>query len=151
MTAARAALRLLLALAYLGAGILHLRAPGGFVAITPPWVPAPYAVVMATGLCEIAGSIALLVPRLRWWAGVMLALYALCVFPANINHAVNAVPIGGVVLGPWYHIPRLMAQPLIIWWALWAGGVTDWPFRRPGSAKPNPPAASPVSRRRETE
>jgi hypothetical protein len=33
-------------------------------------------------------------------------------------------------LGFGYHIPRLMAQPLIIWLALWAGEATDWPFTR---------------------
>jgi hypothetical protein len=27
-------------------------------------------------------------------------------------------------LGLGYHIPRMIAQPLIIWWALWAGEVT---------------------------
>jgi hypothetical protein len=28
-----------------------------------------------------------------------------------------------------YHIPRMIAQPLIIWLSLWASGATDWPFR----------------------
>lgn len=134
MISPRAALRLLLAIAYVAVGIVHLRAPGGFIAITPDWVPFPRAVIIATGLCEIAGAIALLIPRLRWSAGVMLALYALCVFPANIKHAIDAVPIGGMVLGPWYHVPRLLFQPVIIWWALWAGHVIDWPFRRSARA-----------------
>ena len=34
---------------------------------------------------------------------------------------------GGLPLA--YHLPRLAAQPLIVWAALWAGGVTDWPLR----------------------
>ena len=59
-----------------------------------------------------------------------LALYALCVWPANINHAVGDIAVDGNRL-PWaYHGPRLVLQPVIIWWALWAGGVTDWPFKR---------------------
>ncbi|MBY0284602.1 MAG: DoxX family protein [Sphingomonas sp.] len=128
--------RLVLAVAYFAVGIVHLKSPGGFVAITPDWVPYPREVILATGMCEIAGSVALLVPRLRWWAGVMLALYALCVFPANIKHAVDGIAVGGVVLGPWYHVPRLLFQPVIIWWALWAGAVIDWPFRRAGPAQP---------------
>lgn len=33
----------------------------------------------------------------------MLALYSVCVFPANINHAVNHIAIGGTELGWWYH------------------------------------------------
>lgn len=136
MNRARAIARFILAVAFFTVGVVHLKAPGGFVAITPDWVPYPRDVILATGVCEIAGALALLLPRLRWWAGVMLALYALCVFPANIKHAVDGTAVGGVVLGPWYHVPRLLFQPVIIWWALWAGAVIDWPFRRAGPAQP---------------
>jgi uncharacterized membrane protein len=61
---------------------------------------------------------------------VGLALYALCVWPANFQHLTLdlARPDGGLGLG--YHVPRLLAQPLIIWLALWAGEVTEWPFAR---------------------
>lgn len=123
--------RWVLAAAYLLAGIAHLRSPAGFLAITPGWVPRPELVVALTGLCEIAGALALaLVPRLRRAAGIALALYAVCVFPANLNHALNDIPLGGRDLSWWYHGPRLALQPVIVWWALWAGGVTDWPFRK---------------------
>ena len=119
-----------LALAYLIAGIAHLRSPAGFVAITPSWVPHPAEVVLLTGLAELAGAAGLLIPPLRRAAGIGLALYALCVWPANINHALNDIPLSGVHLGWWYHGPRLVLQPVIIWWALWASGVTDWPFSK---------------------
>jgi hypothetical protein len=33
-------------------------------------------------------------------------------------------------LGMAYHLPRLAFQPVLIWLALWTGGVTDWPWRR---------------------
>ena len=128
----RTGFRWLLALIYLAAGVIHIRSPGGFVAITPDWVPSPHAVVFWTGVAEIAGAIGLMIPRLRKAAGIGLAVYALCVWPANFNHALNDIAIGGNRL-PWaYHGPRLMLQPLIIWWALWVGGVTDWPFRKRG-------------------
>jgi hypothetical protein len=29
-----------------------------------------------------------------------------------------------------YHVPRLAAQPLLIWLALWASRAIDWPLRR---------------------
>ncbi len=126
----RTGLRWLLALIYLVAGIAHIRSPGGFLAITPGWVPWPEAVIFFTGAAEIAGAIGLMILRLRYAAGIGLAIYALCVFPANINHAFGDVAIGGRQL-PWtYHGPRLLFQPVAIWWALWVGGVTDWPFRR---------------------
>ncbi|WP_430387393.1 DoxX family protein [Blastomonas fulva] len=126
----RTMFRWLMALIYFAAGVIHIRSPGGFLAITPDWVPYPHAVIFWTGVAEIAGAIGLMVPRLRYAAGIGLALYALCVWPANINHAVNDIAVGGRTLPLAYHGPRLLLQPVIIWWALWAGGVTDWPFRR---------------------
>jgi uncharacterized membrane protein len=126
----------LMAIFYAGAGVLHLRAPQPFLAIVPDWVPQPRAVVMLTGLCEIAGALGLLIPRLRHFAGAMLALYALCVFPANIKHAVYDVQVPGLPTGLAYHIPRLALQPVLIWWALYCSGVIDWPLRRRAASPP---------------
>ncbi len=127
--------RWVLGIAYLVAGVAHLRSPAGFLAITPAWVPWPDAVVALTGVAEIVGAFALLlIPQLRRAAAIGLAFYAVCVFPANINHAVNGIALGGPPLGWGYHAPRLAFQPVIVWWALWAGGVIDWPFKRRGQA-----------------
>ncbi len=126
--------RVVLAIAYFIVGVLHLRETNGFAAIVPDWVPAPRAVVIATGCCELLGSLALLTPRLRRLAGIMLALYAVCVFPANINQAVKHIAINGVVLGWGYHAPRFAFQPVLVWWALFCGGVVNWPFRRSKAA-----------------
>lgn len=101
-------LRSVLAAAYAFAGVAHLRTPEVFMAITPDWVPMPREVIIATGLCEIAGAAALMTGRLRAIAGIMLALYALCVYPANIKHALEGVAIGGNRLGWGYHGPRLL-------------------------------------------
>ena len=129
----RTALRWLLGIFYLLAGLAHLADPRPFLAITPEWVPAPEAVVFWTGIAELLGAAGLLQPvslLLRKTAAIGLALYAVCVFPANINHfAIDmARPDGG--LGLLYHLPRMVAQPLIIWLSLWVRGVTDWPWRR---------------------
>jgi uncharacterized membrane protein len=121
--------RWLLTAAYFYVGVVHVSRPAVFLPIVPHWVPMPREVVVATGVCEIAGAIGLAIPRTRWLAGLMLALYALCVWPANVQHAINDLG-SGTGLGLWYHVPRLLAQPLIIWWALHAGGVTRWPSRR---------------------
>ena len=91
--------------------------------------PPVREVLLATCVCEIAGAVALLTQRLRWLAGFMLALYAIAVFPANIKHAFENVPIAGVTLGWWYHAPRLALQPLLVWWALFCSGVIDRPWR----------------------
>ena len=127
----RFAARVLLALAYAAAGVLHLAKPHPFVAIVPPWVPAPTTVVALTGLCELAGAAGLLQPvspTLRRAAGTALAAYAFCVWPANVQHMLLDLARPGHGLGLGYHFPRLAAQPLLIWLALWVGEVVDWPF-----------------------
>jgi len=126
---ARNILRWLLAAAFLIAGVAHVRSPGGFLAITPSWVPFPRETIFVTGVCEILGAIGLFVPRLRRIAGIMLAAYAICVYPANVKHAIDHIAVGGATLGWWYHGPRLAFQPVIVWWALFAGRAIDWPFR----------------------
>ncbi|QFT78788.1 DoxX family protein [Erythrobacter sp. THAF29] len=118
--------RVLLALFYGYAGYAHIVRPEPFLAITPDWVPFPEAVIFWTGIAEIAGAIGLAQPfsmKLRQAAGIGLALYALCVWPANMNHFAMdmASEDGGLGLG--YHLPRMIAQPVLIWLALWTGEV----------------------------
>ncbi len=127
---ARAAMRWAMAAVYFAAGVLHLASPQGFLPIVPDWVPYPRETVMVTGVCELAGAVGLVTRRFRWWAGVMLAAYAVCVFPANIKHAIDGIAIGGMRLGWWYHGPRFVLQPVLVWCALFCAGVTDWPWRR---------------------
>jgi uncharacterized membrane protein len=117
-----------MAVFYLAAGVTHVLAPDGFLAITPDWVPFPRQIVLVTGLCEIAGSIALMTRRLRYLAGVMLAIYAVCVFPANIKQAIEGINVPPLPNSWWYHGPRLAMQPVLVWWALFCSGVIDWPF-----------------------
>ncbi len=129
----RTVLRLLLALFYAVAGVFHLAAPQPFLRIMPGWVPVPETVIMLTGLAELAGAAALAQPwsrRLREAGGIGLALYALCVWPANIQHFALDMAREDGGWGLAYHVPRMAAQPLLIWLALWTGGVADWPLRR---------------------
>jgi uncharacterized membrane protein len=127
---ARTVLRYVLAVVYFFVGVVHLRSPDVFLPIVPEWVPFPRETVLATGACEVAGALALMTTRLRYAAGVMLALYAVCVYPANIKHALEDVTVGGTHFSWWYHAPRLAFQPVFVWWALFCGGVTSWPFQR---------------------
>ncbi len=112
-------------------GVVHLAAPDRFLPIMPTFVPQPRGVVIGTGLCEIAAAFALAtpLPRLRRAAGIGLALYAVCVFPANLKHAVEGISVPPIPDTWWYHGPRLALQPVMVWWALYATRVIDWPFR----------------------
>ena len=133
--------RFVLATFYAVAGWFHLTTAGPFLKIMPAWVPSPELVVTATGIAELLGAVALAQP---WWpalrraGGGGLALYALCVWPANFQHMALDIarPDGG--LGLAYHVPRLAAQPLLIWLALWVGGAL--PGRRPARPQSSLPA-----------
>lgn len=122
-----------LALFYGAAGIFHLFLPAPFLAIMPGWVPWPDELVLLTGIAELAGAAGLVqpfAPRLRRAAAIGLALYAVCVFPANINHFLLDMAKGEPAMNWGYHLPRMLFQPIIVWLALWAGEAIDWPFRR---------------------
>ena len=66
----------------------------------------------------------------------MLALYAACVFPTNVKHALDGISLPPVPDSWWYHAPRLAFQPILVWWALFCAGVIDWPVCT-GSHRPD--------------
>lgn len=116
---------------YAIAGVMHLAYPGPFLMITPQWVPYASLIIALTGLCEIAGALGLWHSRLRKLAGIALATYAVCVFPANAKHAIDSLRTVDPTIWSWmYHCIRLPLQPLLIWGALFAGGITSWPIRK---------------------
>ena len=53
------------------AGVLHFVIPRTYRKIVPPWVPAPEAMVYASGVAEVAGGVGMMVPARRrlagWW------------------------------------------------------------------------------------
>ena len=57
-----------------------------------------------------------------------MAVYALCVWPANFKHAIDGIDLPYVTSSWLYHGPRLALQPVIIWWALYCANVIDWPW-----------------------
>jgi uncharacterized membrane protein len=126
----RAVMRWIMAAFFAGGCILHFRATDSLLAMTPDWVPFRREVVLTTGILELVGSVALLMPRWRWWAGIALAVYVVAVWPANIQQAVEHIVLPPIPDSWWYHGPRLALQPVLAWWALFSAGVTDWPWRR---------------------
>lgn len=112
-----------MAAALLFFGIDHLVTPARYLPMMPSFIPAPKEVVLFTGLCEVAGALGLLVPATRRLAGIMLAIYFVCVFPANIKNAVEGLSVDGLPSAQWYYWLRLLFQPVAIWWALRASEV----------------------------
>lgn len=65
-----------------------------------------------------------MIPAIRRYAGIGLALDAVGVFPANIKHAIDTLSLAEVSAWQWgYYIVRLPMQPLLAWLALFVGGM----------------------------
>jgi uncharacterized membrane protein len=124
----RAVMRAIMAAFFVAGFAAHLYAAPSFEKIVPGWVPLPRETVFITGIIELAGAVALLIPRTRWWAGVMLAIYVIAVWPANFKHAFEHIVLPPIPDSWWYHAPRLALQPVIAWWALFCAGVANWPW-----------------------
>ncbi len=73
------------------AGVMHFVIPRQYEAIVPPYLARwKKELVVASGIAEIAGGVAILPDRTRhgarWWLLATLA----AVYPANIHMAVNS-------------------------------------------------------------
>lgn len=108
----------LLAALFVVSGVAHFARPEPFVAIVPPYLPAPRALVYVSGVFEILGGVGLLIPAVRPWAGVGLIALLLAVYPANIHMALHNVPLAGRPLPWWAHAIRLPLQ-FVLMWLVW--------------------------------
>jgi uncharacterized membrane protein len=101
------------------AGVMHFVIPKAYRRIMPPYVPAPAAMVYASGVAEIVGGAGLMTGRRRlagWW----LIATLVAVFPANLHMALHPedypdVPGGAVSL--WARLPF---QGVFVAWVLGA-------------------------------
>lgn len=110
-------LKWVLGLAMIGVGIMHFTATRGFEAIVPKVLPAPKLLVWVSGVAEIAGGVGLLIPMTQVWAAWGLIALYVAVFPANINMAINDLPLGKTKVPRWAQWARLPLQAVFIAWA----------------------------------
>jgi uncharacterized membrane protein len=106
------------------AGLNHFLAHATYVAMVPDVLPWKSLLVDISGIAEMAGGLGLLHPKTRRAAGIGLVLLFLAVFPANINMAVNHLPLGTREVPAWTLWARLPVQALFIAWAWWASRQT---------------------------
>jgi uncharacterized membrane protein len=111
-------LRVVLAVVFAFMGLLHFvpKIARGMRAMIPeplrrPGWPA--AIVVFTGVCELAGAAGLLAPwpGLRLAAGICLVVFLVAVFPANAVAARDPQRFGRTAIPFW---PRLGLQLLLI-------------------------------------
>lgn len=117
------ALKWLLGLLFILAGINHFVHPGFYVAIMPPYLPWHLELVYLSGLFEVLLGVLLLIPRTTALAAWGLVALLVAVFPANVHMAMNPELFPGI--SPVILWGRLPLQGVFIAWAYWyarAGG-----------------------------
>jgi uncharacterized membrane protein len=131
---ARTVLRWLLGAALVLAGVAHLSAwREEFRAQVPSWFPVDDdTVVLVSGVVEIVLGVALVVVvRRRVLIGLVTGAFFVVILPGNIAQFVEGTDAFGLDSYA-ERLARLFFQPVLVWWALWATGATDWLRRRSG-------------------
>ncbi len=108
----RMVLRWLLGVLFVVAGIGHFVAPRFYLAIMPPALPWPLALIYLSGGAEILGGLGVLRPATRKLAGWGLIALLVAVFPANLYaalHGMGSIP-------SWILWARLPFQFVFIAW-----------------------------------
>ncbi|MBM9464417.1 hypothetical protein JL108_13230 [Aeromicrobium sp. YIM 150415] len=128
MSAVRTAARLLLGAFMVTAGTLHLTTQREeFQAQVPDWFPVDEDLtVLGSGVVEIGlGAAFIAAPRRKRLVGGLLAAFFVVIFPGNIAQYAEGTDAFGLDTDG-KRLARLFFQPVLVLWALWAGGV----FRR---------------------
>ena len=71
---------------------------------------------------EIGLGLGLIIPKTRKYSGMLMALFLVAIYSANLNMWVNDVPLEGRTFATIWHILRLIGQILMIVIALWVAG-----------------------------
>ena len=129
ISALKPLLQLLLGTFLTSAGISHLGSNRTeFLAQVPTWLLLNGDfVVVASGIVEITLGISLITTTVilkeyRKQVGIVVAIFFILIFPGNINQYVNKIDAFGLDTDQ-KRLIRLFFQPLLVIWALWAGGV----------------------------
>jgi uncharacterized membrane protein len=108
--------RLVLGIAFIGAGVNHFLMPRAYEAIVPPSMKGrAQSLVAVSGVAEVAGGLGVLLPWTRRLAGLGLIALLAAVFPANLHMA--RAPERFSKIPRWALYGRLPLQPLMMWWA----------------------------------
>jgi uncharacterized membrane protein len=115
-TTERTVSRRLLAAFFIASGVNHFVMPRAYEQIVPPSLQADAGrVVEVSGVAEIVGGLAVLMPGTRRLAGPGLVALLAAIFPANLYMA--RTPERFRKLPRWALYARLPLQPLMMWWA----------------------------------
>lgn len=113
--------RLLLAIFFITAGILHFIFPVQYASTIPPWLAWHEELVIISGLCEIAGGVGVLFRSTRFAAGIGLILLSLAVLPANVQMLLDAQAANKanwIIALFWLRLPLQLLLIAWIWRAI---------------------------------
>lgn len=108
----------LISIGFIVGGVMHFTNDTGLAAITP--LPFALEIVWITGVMEFFFAIFLLLPKYRKVTGLWLSLFCLVILTANINMAINNIPMFGEQVDPliaWARIPMQFVLIALIFYA----------------------------------
>ena len=104
---------------YVFIGIRHFTNPQYFLDIVPPQLPFKLFLVYLTGLIEIVGGVAILLPKTRRAGACLLIFLLVSVFPANIYLYVSETPQSLLGISKMDALIRMPFQTPLILLAYW--------------------------------
>ena len=118
---AKVTLSTVLGLFFVNVGIAHFIDTKWFEPIVPEVLGDPTFWVLITGIMEIGLGLGLVIPMTRRYSAMLMAMFLVAVYWANLNMWINDIPIDDNTFEPIWHILRLIGQLLMITVALWVG------------------------------
>ncbi|WP_419870565.1 DoxX family protein [Chryseobacterium sp. CT-SW4] len=106
-------------------GLAHFKFQQGMAMMIPDFIPAKIFWVYATGIIEIAAGIGLLIPSIREITALLLIIFYILVFVANINSSKKKINLFKAdYSGPgmsYLYKERLPMQIILIAWTWYFG------------------------------
>ena len=118
---AKVTLSTVLGLFFVNVGIAHFTDTKWFEPIVPEVLGDPTFWILITGTMEIGLGLGLVIPMTRRYSAMLMAMFLVAVYWANLNMWINDIPIDDNTFEPIWHILRLIGQLLMISVALWVG------------------------------
>lgn len=106
-------------------GLAHFKFQKGMALMLPDFIPAKLFWVYFTGILEIAAGIGLMIPSIREITAILLIVFYILVFVANVNSSKKNVNIfKGDYSGPgmaYLYKERIPMQIILIAWTWYFG------------------------------
>ena len=103
------------------AGIAHFFKTDLMIEMMPEIIPFKMEIVYLTGILEIIASVGLLTPKFVKLTSIMVILFFIAIFPANVIGSIKEVKLGGMEGGVNHLYFRIPLQLLFIGWVYYFG------------------------------